>query len=241
MIVTLAQDVATVTMNQPENGNRIDSDMARALAETYRLISEYDGLRLAVLCANGDVFSVNDGCDPPQTAGATAVAGLKIPLLAVINGDATGLGLELALTADLRISVTAAKFGFPDMSRGVIPKNGGTQRLPRLVGPSWAKDMLLTGRIVDATEALSIGLVNRVEESRGQLAVLASEITEQISTASPISARYAKEAVGHGMDLSLEQGLGLEADLNIILQSTSDRAEGVKSFLEKRPPKFDGS
>ena len=117
-------------MNQPENGNRIDSDMARALAEAYRLISEYDGLRLAVLCANGDVFSVNDGCDPPQTAGATAVAGLKIPLLAVINGDATGLGLELALTADLRISVTAAKFGVPDMSGESSPKTAAHNGCP---------------------------------------------------------------------------------------------------------------
>ena len=98
--------------------------------------------------------------------------------------------------------------------------------------------MLITGRSVDANEALSIGLVNRVSED---IAGTVSEISAQITAGSPIGVRYAKEAIGKGMDLTLEQGLRLEADLNVILQSTSDRPEGLKSFLEKRPPKFIGS
>ncbi len=146
----------------------------------------------------------------------------------------------MALAGDLRICVSSARFGFTGLAQGVLPQDGGTQRLPRLVGPAWAQDMLLTGRMVDAEEALSIGLVNRVAEP-GQLDALVAELAAQITAGSPIGARYAKEAAGKGLDLSLEQGLGLEADLNVILQSTSDRAEGLKSFLEKRGPKFTGS
>ena len=145
------------------------------------------------------------------------------------------------MAGDLRICVPSARFAFPGLARGVLPQDGGTQRLPRLVGPAWARDMLLTGRMVDANEALAIGLVNRVTENPGQLAAAVDELAAQIAGGSPIAARYAKEAVGKGMDLSLDQGLVLEADLNVILQSTSDRAEGIKSFLEKRSPKYSGS
>jgi len=213
--------------------------MAGALVDACRLVAEDDGLRLVVLTANGNVFCADDGT---ETAGnpAAAVASLAAPVLVALNGDATGPGLELALAGDLRICVPSARFGFPGLARGVLPQDGGTQRLPRLVGPAWAQDLLLTGRMVDANEALAIGLVNRVAEP-GQLEALLAEFSKQITAGSPIGARYAKEAAGKGMDLSLEQGLGLEADLNVILQSTSDRAEGLNSFLEKRGPKFTGS
>jgi enoyl-CoA hydratase len=169
---------------------------------------------------------------------AEQLSTLPIPILVVINGDAVGSGLELALAGDLRVCVPTAQFSLPGLEHGVLPRDGGTQRLPRLIGPAWARDMLITGRSVDANEALSIGLVNRVSED---IAGTVSEISAQITAGSPIGVRYAKEAVGKGMDLTLEQGLRLEADLNVILQSTSDRAEGLKSFLEKRPPKFIGS
>ena len=224
--------------------------MADALVEACRMVAEDDGLRLMVLTANGGAFSIYDGAagdegaEPAEVPGGkpgAAVAGLAVPVLVALNGDATGSGLEMALAGDLRICVPSARFGFPGLAHGALPQDGGTQRLPRLVGPAWARDMLLTGRMVDANEALSIGLVNRVSEQPGQLAALVAEISAQITAGSPIGARYAKEAASKGMDLSLEQGLGLEADLNVILQSTSDRAEGLRSFLEKRGPKFTGS
>ena len=208
--------------------------MSNALSSAYELIRENDSLRLLILTATGKVFSV-DKIGNSSGDSAKQLSTLAIPVLVALNGDATGSGLELALAGDLRVCVPSAKFSFPGLERGAMPKDGGTQRLPRLVGPAWAKDMLLTGRSVDANEALSIGLVNRVSED---ITETIAELSAQITGGSPIGVRYAKEAVGKGIDLTLEQGLRLEADLNVILQSTSDRSEGLRSFLEKRPPKF---
>ena len=208
--------------------------MSNALSSAYESIRENDSLRLLILTATGKVFSV-DKIGNSSGDSAKQLSTLAIPVLVALNGDATGSGLELALAGDLRVCVPSAKFSFPGLERGAMPKDGGTQRLPRLVGPAWAKDMLLAGRSVDANEALSIGLVNRVSED---ITETIAELSAQITGGSPIGVRYAKEAVGKGIDLTLEQGLRLEADLNVILQSTSDRSEGLKSFLEKRPPKF---
>ena len=208
--------------------------MSNGLSSAYESIRENDSLQLLILTATGKVFSV-DKIGNSSGDSAKQLSTLAIPVLVALNGDATGSGLELALAGDLRVCVPSAKFSFPGLERGAMPKDGGTQRLPRLVGPAWAKDMLLTGRSVDANEALSIGLVNRVSED---ITETIAELSAQITGGSPIGVRYAKEAVGKGIDLTLEQGLRLEADLNVILQSTSDRSEGLRSFLEKRPPKF---
>ena len=208
--------------------------MSNALSSAYESIRENDSLQLLILTATGKVFSV-DKIGNSSGDSAKQLSTLAIPVLVALNGDATGSGLELALAGDLRVCVPSAKFSFPGLERGAMPKDGGTQRLPRLVGPAWAKDMLLTGRSVDANEALSIGLVNRVSED---ITETIAELSAQITGGSPIGVRYAKEAVGKGIDLTLEQGLRLEADLNVILQSTSDRSEGLRSFLEKRPPQF---
>ena len=211
--------------------------MSNGLSSAYESIRENDSLQLLILTATGKVFSV-DKIGNSSGDSAKQLSTLAIPVLVALNGDATGSGLELALAGDLRVCVPSAKFSFPGLERGAMPKDGGTQRLPRLVGPAWAKDMLLTGRSVDANEALSIGLVNRVSED---ITETIAELSAQITGGSPIGVRYAKEAVGKGIDLTLEQGLRLEADLNVILQSTSDRSEGLRSFLEKRPPKFSDS
>ena len=211
--------------------------MSNGLSRAYESIRENDSFHLLILTATGKVFSV-DKIGNSSGDSAKHLSTLAIPVLVALNGDATGAGLELALAGDLRVCVPSARFSFPGLEHGVLPQDGGTQRLPRLIGPAWARDMLITGRSVDANEALSIGLVNRVSED---IAGTVSEISAQITAGSPIGVRYAKEAVGKGMDLTLEQGLRLEADLNVILQSTSDRAEGLKSFLEKRAPKYIGS
>ena len=170
---------------------------------------------------------------------ASFFAALPMPTIAVLNGDATGHGLELAMAADLRIAVDTAKFGVGCLQGNVFPHDGATQRLPRLVGPGIARDMLLTGRVLSAHEALEAGLVNRLVPKQ-DLSKVARELAESIASAAPIASRYAKEAVAAAGDLSLAQGLRLEADLSVILQSTEDRAEGLRSFADKRAPKFNG-
>jgi enoyl-CoA hydratase/carnithine racemase len=171
---------------------------------------------------------------------ADALAALPVPVVISVNGDVLDHGLELALAGDMRISATGCRFGLTDLSRpGCFPWDGGTQRLPRLVGPAWASELILTSRIINSAEALNIGLVNRVVPA-GELARETQRLAEAIAAGGPIAARYAREAVSAGSELGLAAGLRLEADLNLLLQSTDDRAEGLRSFAEKRSPRFPG-
>lgn len=247
--------MARVTLNRPDTLNRIDSLLATELREVSRVIREADGINLLVLTGSGTAFSVGREPAPPeldqaprqerkawldQLRVADAVAELPMPVLVVLNGDAMDHGLELALAGDLRIAIPEARFGLTDLTReAAFSWDGGTQRLPRLIGPAWAREMILTGRVIDTPLALSLGLINRIVPV-GELPGAVEKLAESILAGGPIAVRYAKEAVGQGLDLSLAQGLGLEADLNIILQGTGDRAEGLRSFTEKRGPKFAG-
>ena len=228
--------------------------MAEEFREICRAVTQDDSVRLLVITGKGGHFSVGrtDLADCRESEGAdgaldrlyrhqvaASVAELPVPVIAALNGDALDQGLELALAADMRIAAVGARFGFDRSGQGTIPWDGGTQRLPRLIGPAWASDMILTGRFIDAIQALEIGLVNRVVPA-DQLVDETRKLAEKVLDGAPIAARYAKEAVQKGMDLSLDQGLRLEADLNILLHTTSDRAEGLQSFLEKRGPEFTG-
>ena len=170
---------------------------------------------------------------------ASAVASLPFPVIAAVNGDAFDQGLELALAADIRVAAETAQFRMGQALQGIIPWDGGTQRLPRIVGPAHATDLVLTGRIIGAGEALGMGLVNRVAPSGGALGV-AQEIAEQILAGGPIAARYAKEVISSGTEMTLDQGILLETDLTMILQTTKDREEGIRSFLERREAEFGG-
>ena len=156
-----------------------------------------------------------------------------------LNGDALGQGLELALACDIRVASETSRFGLTQVEEGSLPWDGGTQRLPRLVGRGSALEMILTSRILTAKEAMDIGLVNEIA-AHDQVPVRAQQIAATIACHGPIATRYLKEAVTQGMDMTLEQGLRLEADLNITLQSTSDRAEGIRSFLDRRTPEYTG-
>jgi len=245
-----------VTLDRPDAGNRINTDLAAELRHVCQLIREDDCIHLMVLTGRGASFSVGREELPADLAAgplegklgwlrqlqvASYLAALDVPVIVALNGDAMDHGLELALAGDLRIAAADARFGLTDVAIGrrSFPWDGGTQRLPRLVGPAWAQDMVLTSRIIDTAEALALGLVNRVVAA-GQLMDETRRWADGILAGGPIAARYAKEAVRKGMDLSLPQGLALEADLNIILQSTSDRAEGIQSFLQRRAPRFTG-
>jgi len=234
------QHVARITLNRPEVGNAIDRQMAREMEDACREIGGDDDVYVVVIAAAGEgAFCAGS---EPEDAGygvCAAVAGLEQPVIAAINGDALGAGLELALSCDIRLSSRNAKFGLPQVTRGVIPMEGGTQRLPRIVGKGKALEMVFTGEAVGAGEALEIGLVSKVV-SPEELAVEIETLAENLAGKAPIALRYAKEAVSKGLDLTLDQGLHLEADLYFLLHTTDDRTEGIRAFLEKRPPHFKG-
>ncbi len=228
--------------------------MAQEVRQACQLLREEEGLRVVVLTGEGTHFCI--GSDTPSIAKnlrkshtpkqlielyspASALAALPIPLVAAINGDALDHGLELALACDLRIAAQNARLGLTQLQRGILPWDGGSQRLPRLVGSTRALEMLLTGRVLTAQEALTARLVNKVT-SPDKLMDTVEEVCNTIASKGPIAARYVKEVVFKGLDMTLEQGLRLETDVNILLQRTADRAEGIRSFLEKREPRFTG-
>ena len=245
---------ATVTLPRAYSGVTIGETVAEELTDCCRELSLDDELRVVTITGAGGAFATGRERLPEDLAdtslaermawfkrmgAANAIAGLPMPVVAILNGDASAHGLEIALAADLRIAVDTARLGAGRPAEDGFPFDGMTQRLPRLAGPALARDMLLTGRTLSPAEALACGLVNRVVE-QSALEETAGEMVEGILAAAPIAARYAKEAVAAAGDLPLDQGLRLEADLSIILQSTEDRAEGLRSFAEKRTPYFTG-
>ena len=164
---------------------------------------------------------------------------LRAPVIAVIEGDCHAEALEVALACDVRIAGATATFAMPQLTQDRLPSLGGTQRLLRLIGRTHAVEMLLLGDKIDAETALARGLVNAVtpaSEARARAASLAATIAER----GPIAVQLAKEALLRGLDLPLDAALRYETDLTVILQTTADRAEGVRAFVEKRPPKFEG-
>ena len=170
---------------------------------------------------------------------ADSFAALDRPVIAAIRGDAIGFGLELALACDIRIASTGSHFGLPHVKRGLLPWCGGSQRLPRIVGRGKALEMILFGEVVDAPTAKEAGLVCKVVPDTDLMAET-MKMAETLAKKGPIAMGYIKEAVNKGMDLPLDQGLRLEADLYYLLHTTEDRTEGVKASRERRPPKFAG-
>ncbi|MBI4337933.1 MAG: enoyl-CoA hydratase/isomerase family protein [Chloroflexi bacterium] len=247
--------VAYMALCRPEAENVVDPELAAEVQDACVQLAADERARAIVIMGQGAHFSA--GPFPPpglleeatglsalqdwlaRWRAAAAIAAIEKPVVAAINGPAIGQGLELVLACDFRLAAPEARFALPHLAHGLLPWDGGTQRLPRIVGPAWAADLLLTGRQIDAQEALRIGLVHQMVPG-AMLLGIAGELARRLASFGPIALRYTKEAVLKGMDLPLEQGLRLEADLNIILQSTRDRAEGIRSFLEKRRPEFRG-
>ena len=168
-----------------------------------------------------------------------AVAKLDLPVIASINGYAVGQALELMLACDIRIASETSYFGMPHIQTGMIPWDGGTQRLSRLVGKGKAIELILTAETINAREAHRIGLVNRIVEAK-ELPSAVSELAHTVTAKGPVALSYAKEAVLQGLDMTLEQGLRLEADLYFLLHTTRDRTKGIKAFQKKRKAKYKG-
>ncbi len=229
--------IARVTLNRSEADNRINLQFAQKIEETCAVINQDDDIYVVLLTGAGDKAFCS-GSEVKSSA-AASVAAIEKPVIAAVNGDALGGGLELALSCDIRIAADTAKFGFPQLESGNIPADGGTQRLPRLIGKGKALELILTADTITAAEALEIGLVSQVVPP-GELAAEAEKLVQGVATKAPISLRYVKEAINKGMDMTLDQGLRLEADLYLLLHTTADRTEGIKAFLEKRTPEFKG-
>jgi enoyl-CoA hydratase len=246
-------NIATLTVNRPEALNALNTEVLLELGAAFELAETNADARALIITGAGRAFVAGaDIAELQQLTGSfsgrnTSLAGqdvmstlaaLPFPTLAAINGFALGGGLELALACDLRVAGPGAKLGLPEVGLGIIPGYGGTQRLPRLIGQGRALDLILTGRHVGAEEALQLGLVNRVA---GDPLEAAKDLAAQMLKNGPVALGLAKEAVVRGLEVTLYQGLEVEADLFGLSASTSDAAEGIKAFLEKRPAKFQGS
>ena len=167
------------------------------------------------------------------------LAELPMPTIAAIEGDALGGGLELALCCDLRVASARARLGMPEVRLAVLPGSGGTQRLPRLIGPGRAKELILTGRIISAEEAERIGLVNRVV-SAGEARAVADGMANEIAARGPLAVREAKRLIDDALDRDLDAGLAAELDASARVFSSEDMIEGANAFFGKRDPDYHG-
>ena len=246
----IAGRVASITLNRPEAGNLIDFGLAYTLADLAREVRQDDDVWVVVVKAEGPDFCL--GTDPEALSEAAlddsrladlrvaqSIAAIEKPVVCSLQGRANDQGFEIALACDLRVADSDASFSMRQVHSGSMPWDGGTQRLPRVVGRSKAVDLLMTGRTLEASEARAIGLLNAVVEP-GDSDRRTLEMAETMASHGPTALRYVKEAVLAGSDGTLTSGLRLEADLSFLLQSTSDRHEGISSFLERRAPEYSG-
>ncbi|MBX3144756.1 MAG: enoyl-CoA hydratase/isomerase family protein [Trueperaceae bacterium] len=248
----LEDSVAVITIDRQAALNALNQDVLMELSIAFEVAQADSSVRALVLTGAGRAFIAGADISELQTiedafagreaslAGqdvANSLASLPFPTVAAINGFALGGGLELALAADLRVASTGARLGLPEVGLGLIPGYGGTQRLPRLIGQGRALDLILTGRHVNAEEALQLGLVNRVADDALGAAL---ELARTAARNAPIALGLAKEAVVRGLDVTLAQGLEIEADLFGMVATTDDMREGTAAFLEKRAADFSG-
>jgi enoyl-CoA hydratase/carnithine racemase len=236
--------VAWLTLDRPARGNVLDAALLGDLEEACTVAEHADQVRVVVLAARGRVFSsgLPRGCAWPEPSwpdGVGAVAHLTKPVVASLQGEAVGWGASLALACDLRVGTRGAALVLPEARAGRLPGGGATQRLARIVGPARALELVLLGRRLGAAEMRDWGLLGAVVPAArlaGTLATLAAALSRR----GPLALRLAKEAVLRALDLPLDDGIRLEHDLYVLLQTTADRAEGVAAFRARRPPRFQG-
>jgi enoyl-CoA hydratase/carnithine racemase len=248
------QGVGWVILNRPGQINAINGALRRGAidaldelaADSDIAVIGFRGEGARGFCAGADIK------DQSQTRSMTVLRNeinpgwierldeVRKPTIAALHGYCLGGGLELAMACDIRIAAPNAQMGLPETGLGLIPGGGGTQRLPRIIGLGRALDLLLTGRRIDAEEALRIGLVSRVSASDDSLLEEAQALARLIADKPPTASAYVKEAARRGMETDLASGLKLEKDLFVFLMSTEDRLEAAAAFREKRAPDFSG-
>src|SRR6266851_1630034 len=221
LLFEVRDGVALITVNRPDKLNALNDEVVRELADAAERVATDAAIAGAILTGAGQKAFV---------AGA---------VIAAVNGYALGGGCELAMACHLRIASDTARFGQPEVKLGIAPGYGGTQRLPRLVGKGNALHLILTGEMIDAREAHRIGLVNQVVPA-AELMAAAERTLRGILAMGPLAVRLALEAVDQGLEMTLDEGLLLEANHFGLLAATADMQEGLQAFLEKRPAKFRG-
>ena len=256
MAVDITRDgaVAIVTVNRPDALNALNTETNEFLLAAATELADDEGVRAVVLTGAGDKAFVA-GADvsemqafSPAEAEAFALLGHRLcttiegspqPWIAAVNGFALGGGCELALACDIRIAATEAKFGQPEIGLGITPGFGGTQRLPRVVGPGWAAYLVLSGRHVRAEEALRLGLVQAVYP-RAELMDEVMKLAVEIAARSRVTLHACKTAVQAALDVDLASGLQIETEIFSGCFATADQKEGMAAFLERRAPRFTG-
>src|SRR6266576_5193937 len=253
LLLERAGRVAIVTINRPDKRNALNIKTREEGAAVLEELSTDDSVGIVVFTGAGDKAFVA-GADIAEFSGRTAITQREVmtgrslftaidtfpkPVIAMINGYCLGGGCELALACDIRIASETASFGQPEINLGIIPGGGGTQRLTRLVGEGKAMELILSGEIIDARTAFTLGLANHVVPA-DQLKAKTMEIANRIADKSPIALRLAKEAIKLASRSNLDEGLRREVDLFALCFSSEDKDEGVSAFLEKRKPVFKG-
>ena len=253
ILVEIAGGVATITVNRPDKRNALNSQVRAETVAALDALRADDSVRVVVFTGAGEKAFVA-GADIGEFAERTpleqreAMTGRRVfdeiaafpkPTIAMINGFCLGGGCELALACDVRVAADSAKLGQPEINLGIIPGGGGTQRLPRVVGMGQAMRLVLSGEVIDAAEALRIGLVDVVHPA-AELRERTIEFARGMAAKSPVALRMAKAAVRAAAEMPLAAGLAYETELFVTCFGSEDKREGVAAFLEKRPAEFRG-
>jgi enoyl-CoA hydratase len=246
--------IAFITVNRPKVLNALNRATMAELRAAFEDARDDASVRVVIISGSGekafiagaDINELNQ-LSPVEAKEYThrgqavfdLIETLGKPTIACINGFALGGGCELAMACTIRLAAETAKLGQPEVKLGIIPGYGGTQRLPRLVGKGMAMQLNLTGEMITAQDALRIGLVNEVTAS-AELMARAEALAQKIAANAPLAIKYCMEAVNKGLDMTLAEGLFLEATLFAVSCATEDKKEGTSAFLEKRPASFTG-
>lgn len=245
--------IGILSLNQPKAMNALNARLIEELTAAIEMIAEDDSVRVLIItggekvfAAGGDIKAMLD-CDPQGAKAYVApihkvfkmIEELPKPTIAAINGFALGGGVELALVCDLRIAADNSKFGFPEINLGIFPAAGGSQRLPRLIGLSRAKELMFTGDTIDAGQALQIGLVNQVVPA-AEVMDAALKLATKLSKKSPLTMAVLKASLHSMLNSGQNTGLEMELEKLCFLFASHDQKEGMQAFVEKRKPEFTG-
>jgi enoyl-CoA hydratase len=251
VLPSMAGAVATLTLNRPKALNALSAELMSQLADLFEALDADATVRCIILTGGPRVFAAGADIkgmversptallDARSSAAWDRIRRCRKPIIAAVSGYALGGGCELAMLCDMIVASETAQFGQPEINLGIMPGAGGTQRLARAIGPYRAMEMILTGRYLPAHEAYAAGLVNRVVPVE-DLLTEAQQLAEAIAQRAPVAIQLAREAVRYGAETTVRDGLEVERRNFLLLFDTEDQKEGMRAFVEKRPPDYKG-